>query len=136
MRLTSYDTPNTRVVDSDGNPVVVSAICTYRIVQPKLAALAVDNCQTYVRKKAEVALKYVVSQFPYDAPDLDKDGRPDVPSLKHDGGPDGVVQQALVNALQRGVTAVGVKVESFQLNEISYAPEIGALMLKKQQAQD
>lgn len=39
-----------------------------------------------------------------------------------------------VAELQKKVDIAGIKVIAFQFNEISYAPEIAALMLKKQQA--
>jgi len=45
------------------------------------------------------------------------------------------IGQEMVKLLQEHVDVAGVKVISFQFNDLSYAPEIASAMLKKAQAQ-
>lgn len=70
-------------------------------------------------------LKQVVSRHPYESPDKK------TTSLKTEGKE---VSRELVECLQKQVDQAGVRVQSFQINELSYAPEIASQMLKRQQA--
>ena len=107
-----------KVVDKSGVPIIVSAIIVYRVVDVLKAAFEVDNYTTFVRKQATAALKAVVQRYAYD-------------ELKVEGEQ---VGRETVAALQDFVTRAGVQVQSMTLNELNYAPEIAASMLKKQQA--
>lgn len=114
----AYVLPELKVVDTTGVPIVVSAVLVYRVVDAKRALLNIDNVNRFVQSQASAALKLVVSQYSYEA-------------LKVESS---AVQQQVIDALQEKVTAAGVQALSLTLNELNYAPEIAAAMLKKQQA--
>jgi hypothetical protein len=67
----------------------------------------------------------VVSRYPYESQDAGAH------SLKTETA---VVGKELVELLQLKADVAGVKIVSFDLNEIAYAPEIAANMLRRQQA--
>lgn len=79
----------------------------------------------YVSDQAPAVLKRVIAQFPYESPDNDE------PCLRSETA---VVSRYMANALQDRCAVAGVKIESFSINELSYAPEIAQSMLKRQQA--
>jgi len=130
----STDIPNTKVIDKDGNPVMVSGVVFYHFRDTKKAALDILDRQTFVADQAATVLKQIVSHYPYDNHDIESDedsDDDDVPCLKRDTD---VIVKHLVKELQRRVNVAGAKIDSFKFNEISYAPEIAASLLKKQQA--
>jgi len=106
----------------------------------KKAALDILDRQKFVADMAAAVLKQIVSHYPYENHDTDFDNddnsgdeasEDDSPCLKQDTR---VIGEHLVSELQKRVNVSGAKIDSFRFNEISYAPEIAASLLKKQQA--
>ena len=124
-KITAIELPKTTVIDVNGNPLIISAVVTYQVISAKRAILDVSNVHYFVRTQAETALKQGLSRFPYE-------GRNGEPCLKTEAAHIG---DQLCHVLQEKVTQAGLVIHSFQLKEISYAPEIAAAMLKRQQAE-
>ena len=57
-----------QVADSNGNPLVVSAVITFKVVSPSKAALDVPDYVEYLRNQGLTVMKRVVSMHPYEAP--------------------------------------------------------------------
>lgn len=55
------------VPDSNGSPMNVSAILTYKITDPMASLFNVDNFERYVYDQGLEVLKRVLSRFPYRA---------------------------------------------------------------------
>merc|ERR1712100_194236 len=49
----SIELPKTTVVDSNGNPLIISAVIVYRIANARRAVLDVENSYTFVRNQTE-----------------------------------------------------------------------------------
>lgn len=114
----------TTVADANANPIIVAGICTFRVVDSAKAALGVEDYQSFVKSQAVAVLKQVASKYPYESPDRH--------SLKDEAAK---VGGEMVQALSAKVAAAGVEVISFELSDLSYAPEIAQAMLVRQQAQ-
>ena len=117
-------TQSLKVADRDGNPVMVSGVISFRIIDSKAAALGVENAQDFVQTQAQSVLKQIVSRYPYESTD-------GAASLKTETYEIGL---ELCRTLQEKVHVAGVLVESFELSDLSYAPEIAQVMLVRQQA--
>lgn len=63
----SIDLPQTKILDKNGNPLLVSAIIVYHVVNTKRAAIDVANAYQFVSLQATAVLKQIVSQYPYEA---------------------------------------------------------------------
>ncbi|KAG7345976.1 SPFH domain / Band 7 family protein [Nitzschia inconspicua] len=123
-----------KVVDSRGNPVVVSAVVTFEPTSAKKASIDVQNPwpnaslyvsgPTFLQLQAEAVLKQITSRFPYEAPE----GQP---SLQTEGAS---ISHQLISNLQSRVMITGARILSFDLVDLSYAPEIAQAMLVRQQA--
>jgi len=122
----TIELPISKIIDVSGSPLSVSAIVTFYFADPKRATIDITSPERYVRDQAQAVLKQVVSRFSYESTDHS------VPCLKTEPA---VVSHELVKTLQEKVEVAGTIVLSFDLNEISYAPEIAAGMLRRQQAQ-
>lgn len=123
--IQTFEMPNTKVLDLRGSPVVVSGIITYAVVDARAAAIDVSDPHRFVRDQAPATLKRVVSMYPYEA----EDGSP---SLKTETSE---IATRMRDALQSKCSVAGVQISSFSINELSYAPEIAATMLRRQQAE-
>merc|ERR1712159_902712 len=62
----TMDLPNSKIADRNGNPVMVSAILNYRVVNSKKALLNVESYGHYINTNAQAVLKQTVSAFTYD----------------------------------------------------------------------
>ena len=132
----TMDMKNLKVVDSRGNPVIVSAVVTFVATSARKARIEVQNPwpdaswqthvvnSTFLQLQAQAVLKQITSQFPYEAPD-------GCPSLQTEGQH---ITEKLVQTLQTRVEVTGAKIISFDLVDLSYAPEIAQTMLVRQQA--
>jgi len=130
----STEIHSTKVIDKDGNPVMVSGVVFYHFRDTKRAALDILDRQSFVADQAAAVMKQIVSHYPYEITEVDSDEEysdEETPCLKRDTQ---VISAALVSELQKQVNIAGAMIDSFRFNEISYAPEIAASLLKKQQA--
>ncbi|PRP83791.1 hypothetical protein PROFUN_08989 [Planoprotostelium fungivorum] len=129
-RKQSIELPNTKIVDRNGSPLIISGIVVFQFINSKRAALDIQNALSFVRDQSQAVMKQIVSEYPYEChEDVDTDYKG--ACLKTEAAEIG---EKLVQRLQSKVNIAGAKVISFQFNELSYAPEIAQGMLKKQQA--
>ena len=124
-KKSTVDLPTSKILDLNGNPVMVSAIITYNVTDSKKAALDVTGAEQYVKTQGLAVMKNIVSSFPYESHDGGS-------SLRADAA---AVSAKMTRALQEVSDVAGVKIISFELTDLSYAPEIAASMLMRQQAQ-
>lgn len=126
-----------KILDRRGNPVVMSAVVTFQPTSAKKARIDVEdpwpsssvweqggrhadsNGETFMQLQAQAVLKQVTSLFPYEAPEGE-------PSLQTEGAH---ISAMLIARLQKRVSVAGAKITSFDLVDLSYAPEIASAML-------
>jgi len=130
--------PVTKVIDKNGNPVMVSGVVFYYFKNSRKAALEVLDNQVFVKDQATAVMKQIVSQYPYehhnafDDSGHEGESEDDLPCLKRDAQ---VISAALVQELQKCVKVAGAQIDTFRFNEVSYAPEVSSGLLKRQQAE-
>merc|ERR1712093_926660 len=110
IKQCTMDLPNSKIADKNGNPVMVSAILNYRVVNSKKALLNVEHYSKFINTNAQAVLKQTVSTFTYD-------------QLKeHHNEVNAQMQASLAPIL----VVAGVEVTTMCLNDLSYAPEVAA----------
>jgi regulator of protease activity HflC (stomatin/prohibitin superfamily) len=122
---TTIDIPLSTVVEKNGNPIHISAVVVYHVVDSQKAALDVENHHTFLTDQAGAVVKRVASGFPYESADGSE------PCLKKENE---VIAEAFRAELQEAADVAGIKVVSVRLNDLTYAPEIAQAMLMRQQA--
>jgi regulator of protease activity HflC (stomatin/prohibitin superfamily) len=135
MKKWTLDCSKVKVLDVRGNPVLISGIATYRATSAKKPTVDVENPWpgadggayglSFLELQAQAVLKKVAAQYPYEAPE----GKP---CLLRDSS--GIALQ-LREELQQSVIDTGALIISFDLTDLSYAPEIAQAMLQRQQAE-
>ncbi|MBL8853879.1 MAG: SPFH domain-containing protein [Planctomycetaceae bacterium] len=114
-----------KVNDKDGNPIEISAVVVWKVVNTAEAMFEVDDYEDYVAVQSEAALRGLAMRHPYDSEDHEM-------SLR--GNPTEVAEQ-LKGDIQDRFEKAGVEVIEARISHIAYAPEIAAVMLQRQQAQ-
>lgn len=122
----SIDIPKTTVLDANGNPIEVSAVCIYRVREAHNAVLRVSNYEAFSYHLANVVVKSVCSRYPYETRD------PQAPCLKKESHQIG---EELVSELQEMVHHAGIEILQLRITDLAYAPEIAQSMLLRQQAE-
>ena len=114
-----------KVNDRDGNPIDISAVVVWRVVNTAEALFEVDDFENYVAVQSEAALRNLASRHPYDSQDHEV-------SLR--GNTQDICDQ-LRHDIQERLDKAGVEVIEARISHLAYAPEIAAAMLQRQQAQ-
>ncbi len=125
LRVRNFNTALLKVNDSDGNPIEISAVVVFKVVDSAKALYAVDNYRDFVAIQSETALRHIASQYPYDTFD-----EQDI-TLR---GNTTEVSEKLKLELEDRLAIAGVEVIETRLNHLAYATEIASAMLQRQQA--
>lgn len=123
-KLTNFNTGKLKVNDVKGSPIEVAAIVVWRINDAALAVLNLSDYNSFVTYQSDSALRTLVSKYAYYA----EEGE----SLKSNVES---ITDVLKTELQARLQVAGVIVEEVRFSHLAYAPEIAAVMLKKQQAE-
>ena len=140
LRIRNMDIEPIKVNDKVGNPVLIGMVLvwkikdTYRVVfdldsQSLGAQGGINNAARdhFVRIQSDAALREVTGHFAYDQTDSD----PDELTLR-DGGEK--INELLEHKINERLAMAGIEVVEARLNYLAYAPEIAAVMLRRQQA--
>jgi len=114
-----------KVNDRDGNPIEISAVVVWRVVNTFEALFEVDDYEDFVAVQSEAALRSMASRHPYDSEDHHV-------SLR---GNTTEISEQLKADIQERLDTAGVEVLEARISHLAYAPEIAAAMLQRQQAQ-
>ncbi|TWT54553.1 SPFH domain / Band 7 family protein [Rubripirellula amarantea] len=113
-----------KVNDRDGNPIEISAVVVWKVVDTAEALFEVDDYEHYVEVQSEAALRSLATRYPYDHDDHEV-------SLR--GNTDEICDQLCAD-IQERLGKAGVHVSEARISHLAYAPEIAAAMLQRQQA--
>lgn len=113
-----------KVNDLNGTPIEVAAVVVWKVINPTEAVFQVDEYEDFVRVQSEAALRNLVSRYPYD-------GREDERNLR---GNTEEVGAELTRELHERLHFAGVEVIESRISYLAYAAEIAAVMLQRQQA--
>lgn len=113
-----------KVNDRDGNPIEISAVVVWRVVNTAEALFEVDDFEDFVAVQSEAALRNLATRHPYDSQDHQV-------SLR--GNTNDVCEQ-LKQDIQARLGKAGDEVIEARISHLAYAPEIAAVMLQRQQA--
>jgi regulator of protease activity HflC (stomatin/prohibitin superfamily) len=114
-----------KVNDRDGNPIDISAVVVWKVVNTAEALFEVDDYEDFVAVQSEAALRNLATRHPYDSEDHEV-------SLR---GNTVEVCEQLKQDIQARLDQAGVNVLEARISHLAYAPEIAAAMLQRQQAQ-
>ncbi len=141
LRIRNMDIEPIKVNDKIGNPVLIGMVLVWKIKDTYRAVFDIDSqslgvngasvsnaaLEKFVRIQSDAALREVTGHFAYD----DTDGKTNELTLR-DGGRE--INELLEHKINERLAMAGMEVVEARLNYLAYAPEIAAVMLRRQQA--
>ncbi|WP_297076645.1 SPFH domain-containing protein [uncultured Enterococcus sp.] len=125
LKVRNFNSATLKVNDLDGNPIEISAVVVFKVVDTAKALFDVDQYQEFVEIQSETAIRHIASQYPYDT------FNDDDLTLR---GNTSEISEELAKELQERLAVAGVEVIETRLNHLAYATEIASAMLQRQQA--
>lgn len=132
-KVCTFVNGNQKVNDKLGNPVEVSAIVIWKVVNATKAVLNVDYYKEYLSNQTDSTIRNVARLYPYDIIDDNDDEKDDI-NEKTLRGSATIIAEEMKKELEVKVKDAGIEIVEVRLNQIAYAPEIAAAMLQRQQA--
>lgn len=160
MRSRNLDVKPIKVNDKSGNPVLIGLVLVWRLKDAYKAMFEIDSqtlafaegagsgvvmsgvskrmnaFEGFVKIQSDAALRKVAGEYAYDNnEDINKgigEKGNEVATSLRDGGD--VINKKLVEELNNRLAMAGIEVQEARLNYLAYAPEIAAVMLRRQQA--
>ena len=134
LKIMTLNNNRQKINDCLGNPIEIGIAVTWKIVDTAKAVFNVDNYKEFLSLQCDSALRNIVRLYPYDvAPNVDTtgDGQADDGSLR---GSSELVAARIRDEIQNRVAEAGIEVVEARITNLSYATEIAAVMLQRQQA--
>ena len=115
-----------KINDQLGNPIIIGIVVIWKVVNTVKAVFNVDNFKEYLSIQCDSALRDIVRLYPYDTAAGDNEE-----SLR---GSSREVAEKLRAEIQSKVDVAGLDIVEARITHLSYAEEIAAAMLQRQQA--
>ena len=125
LRVRNFETAKLKVNDHSSNPIEIAAVVVWQVVDTAEALFEVDDYDNYVHVQSESALRGLANQYPYDA---HEEGQMALASHTAE------IADKLKGEIQERLAKAGVRVLEARISHLAYAPEIAAVMLRRQQA--
>ena len=132
-KVSTFANPAQKVNDKLGNPIEVSAIVVWKVVNATKAVINVDNYSEYLSDQTDSTIRNVARLYPYDLMDDEADENDDSNEMTLRGSAT-VIAQQMKEELSKMVVNAGIEIVDVRLNQIAYSTEIAAAMLQRQQA--
>ena len=129
LRASNFDSERLKVNDKIGNPIMISTILVWRVLDTYKAAFDVDNYENFVRVQTDAAVRKLASMYPYD--NFNDEGSDEDITLRSSVNE---VSEALEKEVQERLGMAGIEVLEARIGYLAYAQEIANAMLKRQQA--
>lgn len=117
------------VNDERGNPIIIDTVVIWRVVNTTKAVFNVQNYRTFLSIQCDSATRNIARRYPYD---LMEDSDVAEKTLR---GSSQEIADMLQADLQERVREAGLEILDVRIRQLSYAPEIAAAMLQRQQAE-
>ena len=126
LKAMTLNNDKQKINDQLGNPIIIGIVVIWRVVNTAKAAFNVDNYEEFLSIQCDSALRNIVRLYPYDVSGDDNE--------KTLRGSSQEIAQGLKQEIQAKVDIAGLEIMEARITHLSYAPEIAAAMLQRQQA--
>jgi regulator of protease activity HflC (stomatin/prohibitin superfamily) len=147
LRARNMDAEPIKVNDKKGNPIMIGQVVVWRLVDTYKASFDIDDTakmnvgqtgaikandkmkayEYFVKVQSDAALRFVAGMFAYD-----QSGNEEEELTLRSGGEE--ISGILEEQLNERLSIAGIEVVEARVNYLAYAPEIAAVMLRRQQA--
>jgi regulator of protease activity HflC (stomatin/prohibitin superfamily) len=153
LRARNMDAEPIKVNDKKGNPILIGQVLVWRVVDTYKASFDIDNTtkttinttsigatglsklldsmkalESFTKVQSDAALRSVAGMFAYDNSENESEHL-----TLRSGGEE--INDILEKQLNERLAIAGIEVVEARVNYLAYAPEIAAVMLRRQQAE-
>ena len=146
-RARNMDGEPIKVNDKSGNPILIGQVIVWRVYDTYKASFNIDtgtanssmvsssdsvnlkmkHYENFVKVQGDAALRQVAGMYAYDNTHEEKDNL-----TLRSGGDE--INELLSELLNERLNLAGIEIVEARINYLAYAPEIAAVMLRRQQA--
>jgi len=152
LRARNLDVKPIKVNDKTGNPIMIGLVLVWKLKDTYKAMFEIDSqtmamtsqtnnaaagiqtvgsrmsaFENFVKVQSDAALRQVAGQYAYDDNEAGEEGL-----TLREGGEE--INHKLVLELNNRLSMAGMEIIEARINYLAYAPEIAAVMLRRQQA--
>ena len=149
LRARNLDAETIKVNDKSGNPIMIGQVVVWRVKDTYKASFDIDSefiksitptgtaksfvqdkmkaYEYFVKVQSDSALRYVAGMYTYD----NMEGTDEKLTLRSGGE---ALNEILEKQLNERLALAGIEIIEARINYLAYAPEIAAVMLRRQQA--
>lgn len=131
LKTMTLNNKQQKVNDALGNPIIIGAVVIWKVIDPTKAVFNVDNYRTFLSIQCDSTIRKITRLYPYDLMEEDEDEEKHEKTLR---GSSQEIANSMKEELQQRVEEAGIEVKEVRITHLSYAEEIAAAMLQKQQA--
>ena len=144
LRARNFDAEAIKVNDKSGNPILIGLVLVWRVKDVYKSLFEIDSqtmsnqgslsstmkaFESFVKVQADAALRQVAGNYNYD-----ENGGPTADGeITLRSGAD-EINDVLTATLNERLSIAGIEAVEARINYLAYAPEIAAVMLRRQQA--
>ena len=143
LRARNFDAEAIKVNDKSGNPILIGLVLVWRVKDVYKSLFEIDSqtmstqgslsstmkaFESFVKVQADAALRQVAGNYNYD-----ENSNPDENDVTLRSGAD-EINDELTRTLNERLSIAGIEAIEARINYLAYAPEIAAVMLRRQQA--
>lgn len=70
LKVRNFNSSVLKVNDLDGNPIEISAVVVFKVIDTAKASFDVAYYQDFVEIQSETAIRHIASQYPYEIPSM------------------------------------------------------------------
>ena len=146
LRARNMDAEPIKVNDKNGNPIMIGQVIVWRIIDTYKASFSIDNTtkqtqnavgttltdkmkayEHFVKVQSDAALRSIAGMYAYDQVENEEEK-----ITLRSGGQE--INELLEKQLNERLSLAGIEIMEARINYLAYAPEIAAVMLRRQQA--
>lgn len=128
LKSTTLNNGIQKVNDVLGNPVVVGAVVIWRVVDPTKAVFHVEDYTEFLSIQTDSTIRNIARMYPYDLAEAEEETEKTLRGSAQE------IADSMKVELAKRVECAGLAVEEVRITHLSYAEEIAAAMLQRQQA--
>ena len=143
LRARNFDAEAIKGDDKSGNPILIGLVLVWRVKDVYKSLFEIDSqtmsmqgslsstmkaFESFVKVQADAALRQVAGRYNYD-----ENSNPNENDVTLRSGAD-EINDELTDTLNERLSIAGIEAIEARINYLAYAPEIAAVMLRRQQA--
>ena len=121
-----------KVNDVMGNPIIIGAVVIWKVINPTNAVFNVEDYTEFLSIQTDSTIRNIARMYPYDSLDTEEHEHAGEKTLR---GSSQEIADNMKIELNKKVAFAGLEIEEVRITHLSYAEEIAAAMLRRQQAE-